>query len=398
MNDKRNFSRRNFIGLSGAASVGLALSSSPLTAQSLFKGEAAPGKKYKIGIVGCGNRSKTIIGALNSVPDIEISALCDIVEHKMGQRAALIKNAPKPRFYADMQEMFKQDDLDAIAIITPNYTHKEYVIAALEAGKHVFCEKPMAITVADCNAMIGAVERTHKALQIGTQRRHSGVYKNLVETIRTKPVGKILQSDLFDYRGDWRVPEADEYPNGVGYWRMDQSKSGGVVYEMGAHIIDVNNWIFDSEPMSVSSLQGVNNFSLRKRDSSDHAGVLVEYANGALLNYGGNVYNYGASAMDTFFCVNGTVQIGGGDIHVSYGYPAGFPKPGDLPQNEIVSAQGANPEGEGVIEELKHFAKVLAGNAKPYPDGYIARQTVQICEGSVRAAKERRVIDVKELG
>lgn len=150
-------------------------------------------------------------------------------------------------------------------------------------------------------------------------------------------------------------------------------------------------------PALSSNLKGVNNFSLRKRNSSDHAGVLVEYANGAFLNYGSNVYNYGASAMDTFFCVNGTVQIGKGEIHIGYGYPKGFPISRNLPENEIVSAKGDNPEGEGVVEELKHFANVLAGNAKPYPDGYIGRQTVQICEGSVRSAKERRVIDVKEL-
>ena len=93
----------------------------------------------------------TIIGAFNSVPEIEIVALCDIVEHKMGQRASLIKNGPKPEFYTDMHKMLKRDDLDAVAVITPNYTHKEIVIASLEAGKNVFCEKPMAMTVADCN-------------------------------------------------------------------------------------------------------------------------------------------------------------------------------------------------------------------------------------------------------
>ncbi len=394
MSDKRNFSRRNFIGMSGAAGVGLALSSNPLVAQTIGTEVSEPGKKYKMGVVGCGARSTTIIGALNSVPEIEIAALCDIVEHKMGERATLIKNGPKPRFYTDYQEMLKQADLDAIAVITPNYTHKDLVIAALEAGKHVFCEKPMAITVADCNEMIGAVQRTHKALQIGTQRRHSNGYKLLVETIRTKIDGPILHSDLFDYRGDWRVPAEDEYPKGVGYWRLDQSKSGGVVYEMGAHIIDVNNWVFDSEPISVSSLQGVNDLSLRKRDSMDHGGVLVRYANGALMNYGGNVYNYGASAADTFFGVNGSVQMGQGKISINYGYPKGFTNPVEIPKPETISIPG----GDGVVDELKHFAKVLDGKAKAYPDGYIGRQSIQILEGSVRSAKERREIDVKDLG
>ncbi|MCL6101496.1 MAG: Gfo/Idh/MocA family oxidoreductase [Bacteroidetes bacterium] len=381
--------------MSGVTSGGIAISSTPLFAQSLGKEGAEPGKKYKMGIVGCGNRSKTIIGALNSVPEIEIAALCDIVEHKMGQRAELIKDGPKPQFYNDMKEMLKRDDLDAIAVITPNYTHKELVIAALEAGKHVFCEKPMALTVADCNEMIGAVQRSHKSLQIGTQRRHSNGYKLLVETIRTKIEGKILHSDLFDYRGDWRVPAPDEYPKGVGYWRLDQSKSGGVAYEMGAHIIDVNNWVFDSEPISVSSIQGINDPTLRKRDSMDHAGILVRYANNALMNYGGNVYNYGASAEDTFFGVNGSVQMGKGVITVNYGYPNGFKDPAELPKPETIPLPGG---GDGVVEELKHFALVLAGKAKAYPDGYIARQSIQILEGSVRSAKERREIDVDELG
>src|SRR3546814_18848210 len=93
---------------------------------------------------------------------------------------------------------------------------------------------------------------------------------------------------------------------GVSYWRLSQRESGGAVFEMGAHIIDVNNWIFDSEPVSVSSIQGVNNHSLRKRDSMDHGGVIVRYANGALMNYGSVVYNYGPNAPDTFFGVNGT--------------------------------------------------------------------------------------------
>src|SRR3546814_14639796 len=99
---------------------------------------------------------------------------------------------------------------------------------------------------------------------------------------------------------------------------------------MGAHIIDVNNWIFDSEPVSVSSIQGVNNHSLRKRDSMDHGGVIVRYANGALMNYGSVVYNYGPNGPDTFFGVNGTVPFGGGVLSVNYGQPKGVKQRGEV--------------------------------------------------------------------
>ena len=120
---------------------------------------------------------------------------------------------------------------------------------------------------------------------------------------------------------------------------------------MGAHIIDVNNWVFDSEPVSVFSLQGINDLALRKRDSMDHAGVLVRYANNALMNYGGNVYNYGASAADTFFGQNGSVQIGKGEITINYGIPKGMGIQGEAPKPETIKIPG----GDGVSRRIKTF-------------------------------------------
>ncbi|ANH79823.1 hypothetical protein A8C56_01500 [Niabella ginsenosidivorans] len=395
MKTNNSFSRRRFIGqsLAGVAGAGLVnLYGNPLFAQAPQPGKQD--KVYRIGIIGCGNRSKATIGSINSVPEIEISALCDIVPHKMAQRAALIKDGPRPRFFTDYQKMLKEADLDAVAVVTPPGLHREHAIAAMEAGKHVFCEKPMALTVADCNAMLKVVEKTGKALQIGTQRRHAADYKLLVETIRTLPVGAIIYSDLNDYRGDWRVPAADEYPPGVGYWRLNQAQSGGAVFEMGAHIIDVNNWIMNSEPVTVSSIQGVNNPLLRKRDSMDHGGVIVRYANNALMNYGSVVYNYGPAAPDTFFGTKATIQFGGGQLSVNYGHPPGAALPDGLP----ASFKKPLPKGGGEVAQMKYFAEVLAGKKMPYPDGIIGRQTVQICEGSVRASQEHRAINIKELG
>ena len=406
MNEK-NYSRRSFIGLSGIAGAGLLLSGNPLmaTTQALSAEGAYSAGKFKIGIIGCGNRSKTIIDALNNVPELEMTALCDIVPHKMGQRAELIKTGVKPKFVNGLGELLQMKDLNAILIITPNDTHRDIAIAALEAGKHVWCEKPMALTVAECNDILGTVARTGLALQVGTQHRHSATYKTLVNVVRSRPLGQVLQSSLFDFRGDWRAPESDEYPAGTAYWRMSQRQSGGVVFEMGAHIIDVNNWVFDSEPVSVFSLQGVNNFTLRKRDSSDYACVIVQYANGAQMIYGGNTYNYGAHAQDTWFFENGSVQLDGlfsniaaGKILVRYGSPIGFPRPANMPKPEEVIIKNENPGGNGITEQFQHFAKVLDGKEKPYPDGIIGRRCVQVMDGSIRSSVERRAIDVRELG
>ncbi len=352
------------------------------------------GDSYTLGILGCGNRSKSHISVLNEVSEIEIAALCDIVPHKMDQRAKLIRKGPKPRKYVDMEKMLQREDLDAIAILTPNHLHKLGTIAALEAGKHVFCEKPMALTVADCNEMIAVSERTRRAIQIGTQRRHSNAYKKAVETIRKASVGKILSSDVNSYRGDWRVPEEDEYPPGVEYWRLNQDKCGGVVYEMGAHTIDVNNWIFDSEPLTVVSLQDVNNLALRTRNSTDHSGVLVRYANGAMMNYGGNLYAYGPSGADYFFAVNGTIKLSAGELEIDYGYARAFPTQEPLPKPVRTKLPGG---GDGTLDQWKYFARVLAGQVDPYPNGYTGRQSIQICEGAIVSAQQKIVVNVNDL-
>jgi len=351
------------------------------------------GSPYKIGILGCGNRSKAHVSSLNEVPEIEIGALCDIVPHKMDERAKLIRKGPEPRKYVDMEKMLRQEDLDAITVVLPNHLHKMGTIAALQAGKHVFCEKPMAITVADCNAMIAVSERTRRAIQIGTQRRHSPRFQKAVETIRKSPVGNILSSDVNSYRGDWRVPANDEYPPGVEYWRLNQNQCGGVVYEMGAHTIDVNNWIFDSEPVTVVSLQGVNDLSLRTRNSTDHGGVLVRYANNAMMNYGGNLYSYSSTGADYFFAVNATIKLGEGGLEINYGQARGVPSEEPLPKPVKMKLPG----GEGTTEQWHYFAKVLAGQAKPYPDGYAGRQSIQICQGANISAQEKIIVNVSDL-
>lgn len=394
----KQISRRKFIGEGLVAGQAAALTL--LAGQSVLAGnrqssidKPSHGGPYKVGILGCGNRTKAHLSSLNEVAEIQVAALCDVVPHKMDQRAELIRKRPQPRKYTDMEKMLQQQDLDAIAVVLPNHLHKMATIAALEAGKHVFCEKPMALTVADCNEMIAVSQRARRAIQIGTQRRHSNVYKKAVETIRKASVGQILSSDVNSYRGDWRVPAEDEYPAGEEYWRLNQGKCGGVVYEMGAHTIDVNNWIFDSEPVTVVSLQGVNDLALRKRNSTDHGGVLVRYANDALMNYGGNLYAYGPSGADYFFAVNGTIKLGEGQLEITYGHARGIPSQEALPKPVKMKLSG----GEGTTEQWHYFARVLAGQADPYPNGYMGRQSIRICQGAIVSAQEKRVINVSEL-
>src|SRR6476620_11576545 len=105
-----------------AAALALCLGGQALAAaQPLLISKHTDSAPYKIGILGCGNRSKAHISALNDVPQIEVAALCDVVPHKMDERAKLIKKDPRqPRKYSDMEKMLAQEDLDAVAVVLPN--------------------------------------------------------------------------------------------------------------------------------------------------------------------------------------------------------------------------------------------------------------------------------------
>ena len=385
------YTRRKFITTLGAGSALLMLPAIPKFSETLFAGD----KKLGIALVGLGNYSTHELA-----PALQETSLCYLSGIVTGtpEKAERWKqryDIPDKNIYnyKNFDEIADNKSIDVVYVVLPNSMHHEFVIRAAKAGKHVFCEKPMALTVADCNEMIAVAERTQRAIQIGTQRRHSNGYKKAVETIRKASVGKILSSDVNSYRGDWRVPAEDEYPPGVEYWRLNQDKCGGVVYEMGAHTIDVNNWIFDSEPLTVVSLQDVNDLALRTRNSTDHGGVLVRYANGTMMNYGGNLYAHGPSASDYFFAVNGTIKLDAGNLEINYGYARGFPTQEPLPKPVKMKLPG----GDGTSDQWKYFAQVLAGQADPYPDGYIGRQSIKICEGAIISAQEKIVVNVNEL-
>ena len=111
------------------------------------------------------------------------------------------------------------------------------------------------------------------------------------------------------------------------------------------------------------------------------------------MNYGGNLYADGPSGADYFFAVNGTIKLGEGEIEINYGYARGFPSGEPLPRPVKMKLSG----GDGTDDQWNYFAKVLAGEAVPYPNGYMGRQSIQICQGAIVSAQEGIVVNVNDL-
>jgi len=137
--------------------------------------------------------------------------------------------------FTDYRELIAHPEVDVVAVRTPNYFHKQPTIDALEAGKHVFCEKPLALTMEDCRAMVDAARRNGRKLQINLELRSSVLPRRIKEIVASGELGVVRRIMFNHYQGAW-----DQGPD---HWRMDLERSGGIFPEKLVHEVDVFRWV-----------------------------------------------------------------------------------------------------------------------------------------------------------
>ena len=192
----------------------------------------------KIGIIGCGGIAKgKHMPSLSKLPDVKMVAFCDIIEERA--RSAAAKYGDEDSFVCtDYRELLKDKSIDVVHVLTPNRWHSEITVAALEAGKHVMCEKPMAINSAEAQKMLDAAKRTGKKLTIGYQSRHRADSEYLKREVEKGTLGDIYYAKATAIRRravpTWGV-FLDEYAQG-----------GGPLIDIGTHALDLTLWTMDN--------------------------------------------------------------------------------------------------------------------------------------------------------
>ncbi|MBM7568467.1 Gfo/Idh/MocA family protein [Paenibacillus sacheonensis] len=246
------------------------------------------GKKLRIGVIGAGSISGLHLEAYKQCSDTVIAAVCDLNEERA--KAAAAKYGAE-QVYTNYRELLADPSIDAVSICTWNNTHAEISIAALEAGKHVLCEKPMCKTVEEAEKVQEAVRRSGKILQVGFVRRYAGSVDVLKRFIDAGELGEIYYAKASCLR---RL-------GNPGGWFSDSSRSGGgPLIDLGVHIIDLC-WYLMGRP-KVKSISGntyrnlgnranVQNLSFYKaadydasrNDVEDAANAVIRFENGASL-------------------------------------------------------------------------------------------------------------------
>jgi predicted dehydrogenase len=232
-------------------------------------------KQTRMVFIGVGHRGSQQAAYMdeNFSDRAKIVALADIDQGNLERCAARLGRST-PDLYPDWRAVVARDDVDAVCVSTPQYTHREIVVAACEAGKHVYCEKPMALTVADCKDMIIAGRKAEKVLLVGQQMRYHLHLNRMSQLIDEGLIGKPRLVWLKEFR--------NPFPSNM-KWAFDKSKSGGALVEKSCHHFDVFSWMLRSRAVRVfaSGGQAVHKEIYGvKSDIVDHAWVTIEYENG----------------------------------------------------------------------------------------------------------------------
>lgn len=299
-------SRRRFLKTATTAAIAV-----PTIVPASVIGPNPPSGRIVMGCIGVGGMGMRNLRAALSNDDVQIVAACDPVSASneyghwfkdgwkgpwFGRLSAKSvvedhyagKN-DRPTFkgceaYVDFRELLTREDIDAVTVVTPDHWHAPITVAAAAAGKDIYCEKPLSLTVADGRAMVNAVTRYGRVLQTGTHRRSSSAARVMCELIRNGRIGKVQRINVEigpNHRksaaGAWDpmpVPEWLEYEMWLGpapwapyhkdrclySFRFISDYSGGNVTNLGAHMIDLAQWAggYDATgPVEVSDLGGV---------------------------------------------------------------------------------------------------------------------------------------------
>jgi len=305
------FNRREFLKGGSFATLMSMLGGVQLLAQPADEkaGEAKPaGPKVKVAIIGLGPWGREILDQLGRLPQAEIAAICDNYPAMVRRSATKAPNAAQVE---DYKVVLDNKDIPAVIIATPTPLHKDITIAALQAGKHVYCEAPLANTIEEAKEIaLAAKNAVGQVFQAGLQFRSDSQRHFLLPFIRSGALGKtVMARAQWHKKQSWRStspnPEREKAIN----WRLSQKTSPGLVGEIGIHSLDQVGWFLNVQPVGVSGFGAILRNDHDGRDVPDTVQLIVEYPGGVKLIYDATLANSFDSEYEILYGTDAAVML-----------------------------------------------------------------------------------------
>ena len=381
-------SRRHFLRNSALSATGAGLISLPaMEAIADQRRYVSPNAKLQIGVIGCNGMGWSDLRSHLLLSDVQCVALADVDQSVLDKRAADVEKmqGTKPQLYKDYRKMLENKAIDAVIIGTPDHWHCMAMIDSLSAGKHVYCEKPLANSIEECNLMLGAAKRYNKIVQIGQWQRSGSHYEKAIEYVRSGKLGNIRLVKVWAYQG-WMNPVPvrpdSAPPAGVDYdmwlgpapkrpfnpnrfhfnFRWFWDYAGGLMTDWGVHEIDIALYAMQAKaPKSVMASGGKLAYPDDASETPDTLQTVYEYEGFNMLwehATGIDGGNYGRTEGIAFIGNNATLVLNrdGWALHPEMETKNGI----KVYKVEDIPDQVRN--GEYLNEHTKNFVQAIKDN------------------------------------
>jgi predicted dehydrogenase len=309
--NSQDFKRRDFLKGGSAASLMTLLGGVELFAKTAAEpapAAEAAGPKLKVAVIGLGPWGREILNTLARVPQAEVAALCDNYPATIRRCA---KDFPNVATSEDYKTILANQDIPAVVIATPTQKHKDIVLDALKAGKHVYCEAPLANTIEDARAIALAAKAAKQSLfQAGLQGRSDPQLEFILKFIRSGAVGQtVLARAQWHKKTSWHAQSSNPDREKELNWRLDKSISLGLVGEVGCHAVDQTARFLNAKPIAVTGFGSLLVWTEDGRDVPDTVQAIFEFPGGVRLIYDATLGNSFEAAYEMLYGANAAVMF-----------------------------------------------------------------------------------------
>jgi UDP-N-acetylglucosamine 3-dehydrogenase len=336
--------------------------------------------KVKIGVIGCGSiATHRHLPEYNSYKETEIIAVCDSVQTRAEDAAAKYGATA----YTDFQEMLKNADVDAVSICTPNYLHASMTIAALEAGKHVLCEKPMATSREEAEKMIAAADEAGKKLMIAHNQRFVASHEKAKQLIESGAIGKVFSfRTAFGHSGpeSWSVDGKDSW-----FFKKNEAFIGAMG-DLGVHKADLLRYILGEEFVEVAAF--IESGAKENSDVDDGATCILRTESGAI---GTLAASWMYQKEDNSTVIYGEKAILRLEEDPEYSLIIHHSS-GETTKQQLGSIQTNESSGQTDSRVVYYFINSILNNIAPPITGKDAMKSLEIILGAIESNETRKVI------
>ncbi|MBI1280441.1 MAG: gfo/Idh/MocA family oxidoreductase [Anaerolineaceae bacterium] len=329
----------------------------------------------KIGIVGSGFMGRTHAAAWAKLP-VELVGICS-ADPERAQKLA-VEYATQP--FESLDELLKQ--VDVIDVCTPTHLHRDMVIQAAAAGKHVVCEKPLARTVAQAAEMIRVCKQANVHLLVAQVLRFAPAYVQAKEVVARGDIGKVAVQ---------RFTRCSALPKWASdNWLMDFDRSGGMMLDLMVHDFDFARWVAgDVESVFAKSLRGQ-----RPNATEDYALVILKHTSGAISNIEGG-WAYAAGMFRTGFEIAGDAGL------IEQPMDSTTPLAVYMKEKNVAAAEAMIPTSplaeDPYWTQLKHFYDVMTTDVQPCVTAEDGMAAVQIGLAAIESVRSGRQVQIAEV-